>query len=158
MERARKVRIIWLIVGIVASVLAALAIPAIVLSALNGEYLLMGVAIALVAHGMYGVTFYFLAFARAGDRLRCLSAVGDGLRSYSSVGAVAQLAPSAARETLATCLKRGYLRGFYLGTDGLLPIVSEEDDSPKERACEYCGRVFSSDECPSCGAGAASAD
>ena len=151
MKRAKKARAVWLTVGILTSVLAVLSIPVIVLSALNRLYFLMAVAIALVAHGMYGVTFYFLAFARAGDRLRCLRAVDDGLRSYASVGAAACIAPSATRDTLAVCLKRDYLRGFYLGAEGLMPVVSEAVE-PRELVCAYCGSAYVGEECPSCGA------
>ena len=153
MKRAKKARAVWLTVGILTSVLAVLSIPVIVLSALNRLYFLMAVAIAFVAHGVYGVTFYFLAFARAGDRLRCLRAVTEyGLRSYDSVGASAQLSPSAARDTLARCLKRGYLFGFYLGGTALEPIVSEAEEKPTALVCEYCGSSYLAAECPSCGA------
>ena len=155
MERAERTRVIWLLVGIFTSVSAVIAIPVIVLSAISKNYFLMAVAIALVAHGMYGVTFYFLAFARAGERLRCLRAVlEEGLRSYAAIGASAQLEPRAARDALAVCLKREYIRGFYLGDEGLLPIVSEvEEELPL--TCEYCGSSFRGTECPSCGAKAA---
>ena len=151
--KSKKIRKIWLLVGIFTSVSAVVAIPVIVLSAVNKSYFLMAVAIALVAHGMYGVTFYFLAFARAGERLRVLRAVTeDGLRSYTSIGAAAGLTPTAARDALSTLLSRDYLRGFYLGSDGLLPIVSEVEEAPSEIACDYCGGVYLGEECPFCGA------
>ncbi len=153
MERAKRTRIIWLWVAILTSVSAVAAIPAIVFSALGKSYFLMALAIALVVHGFYGVTFYFLAFAKSGDRLRCVRAVSEeGLRSYEAIGAYAMMTPAVARDTLAACLKREYIRGYYLGADRLLPIVSEEE--PRELVCDYCGTVVAGDitECPSCGA------
>ncbi len=152
MERAKRTRKIWLWVAILTSVSAVAAIPAIVFSALGESYFLMALAIALVAHGFYGVTFYFLAFSRAGERLRCVRAVTEeGLRSYEAIGNYAMITPAAARDSLAACLKREYIRGYYLGDDRLLPIVSEE---PRELLCDYCGTTVADGtaECPSCGA------
>lgn len=153
MDKALAARRVWLWLGVLSSVFAGLAIPAIVLSAIGKSYFLMAVAIALVAHGFYGIPFYFLAFARAGERLRCVRAVTEeGLRSYEAIGAYAMLTPDAVFDALAASLKREYIRGYYLGADRLLPIVSEE--KPSEVVCEYCGTVLtgSATECHSCGA------
>ena len=153
MQKAKRERMTWLLVGILTSVSAVVAIPCIVFSALAGAYFWMAIAIAFTAHGFYGVTFYFLAFGRAGDRLRCVKAFDEGLRSIEAISAYTMLTPDATRDTLATCLKRELITGHYLTDLGLSPIVSEVEQA-EDIVCAYCGAHFSSKatECPSCGA------
>ena len=153
MEKAKRTRKIWLWTAVLTSVSAVVAIPAIIFSALAKSYFLMALAIALVAHGFYGVTFYFLAFARAGERLRCVRAfTEEGLRSYEAIGAYTMMTPAAVRDALAVCLKREYIRGYYLGEERLLPIASEVEQC--DVVCEYCGTTLTAgvSECRSCGA------
>ena len=153
MQRAKKEKTIWLVVGILTSVFGAAAIPCIILSALAGEYFWMAVAIAFTAHGFYGVTFYFLAFARAGDRLRCVKAFEEGLRSYDKISAYTLLTEEATKNLLAECLKKEFIVGYFLAKDGLVEIVSEAEEC-EGVICSYCGTLVKADECecPSCGA------
>ena len=154
MKKAVKMRRIWLTVGILTSVSAVAAVPVIVLSALSRSYVLMAFAIAVCAHGFYGVTFYFLAFAGAGDKLRCVRAVEEsGLRTYTAISVAVMMTEDAVKNTLAKCIKGGYLEGLVMGAFGLEPLRSEIAEVEVFR-CEYCGTVLSAgeEECPSCGA------
>ena len=153
MQKANRERTVWLVVGILTAVFAVISIPCIVFSALAGAYFPMAIAIAFVVHGFYGVTFYFLAFARAGDRLRCVKAFEEGLRSFDKISAYTMLSREATCETLALCLKKEYIVGYYLGEEGLVPIVSEVEESV-DVVCAYCGANLNSldCECPCCGA------
>ena len=153
MQKAKNEKTLWLTVGILTAVFAVVAIPCIVFSALSGAYFWMAVAIAFTAHGFYGVTFYFLAFKRAGDRIRCVMAFEDGLRSIDKIGAYTMLTEEATRQVLGECLKKEFIRGYYLGEDRLLPIESEEEKT-EDVLCAYCGAHLESIECecPCCGA------
>ena len=153
MQRANNEKTIWLVAGILTSVFGVAAIPCIILSALAGEYFWMSVAMAFTAHGFYGVTFYFLAFARAGDRLRCVKAFEEGLRTLDKISAYTMLTMDATKQILAQCIKKEFIQGYYLGDDGLVPIVSEEEES-EDIICSYCGTQLKAaeHECPSCGA------
>ena len=153
MQRAKKEKTIWLVVGILTSVFGISAIPCIILSALAGEYFWMAVAIAFTAHGFYGVTFYFLAFARAGERLRCVKAFDEGLRSYDKIGDYLLLNEQSTRKILAECLKKEFITGYYLGDEGLVEIESEAEKG-EEIICSNCGSRLKVDEreCPCCGA------
>ncbi len=151
MDKAIREMKIWLTVGIATSVLAVASIPLLVLTALKGYYFAMAVFIALVAHGFYGVTFYFLAYANSRVRIRCIEAFEDGQRRIASVARYAMIREDAARDALTVCIKKSYITGFVLSDSELVPI-SREDAA--FTTCEYCGNLIAVGEksCSSCGA------
>ena len=153
MKKALLRKRIWLIVGILTAVSIAAGVPLLVITALKAKYLLMAFLIARVAHGCYGVTFYFLAFASASADVKCLRAVEMGVLAYSDISSIVMLQPDAVRAHLGKCLSKGYIRGYMLGDLGLERIASAIDPEELPR-CEYCGTVLEqgSSECSSCGA------
>lgn len=150
MEKAIKRRKIWLTVGILTAISGVLAIPGVVITALRGIYWLMAICICFLAHAFYGVSFYFVAFAGAGETVRCINAERAGLRSFQDISSFTGLTLSATKDRILKCIKNGYITGYLLTDEGL-----EEIKVPREeRKCSYCGTVIApdSDECSSCGA------
>jgi rubrerythrin len=77
----------------------------------------------------------------------------SGLRTYTAISVAVMMTEDAVKNTLAKCIKGGYLEGLVMGVSGLEPLRSEATDTAFVE-CEYCGTVISAGEaeCPSCGA------
>lgn len=149
MEKARRMQKIWLAVVILTAVTGVLGIPGIVLSALSGMYFLMAISIALVAHALYGITFYALAMARASREARVLKAVSDyGALTISEYSEATGITEQAVAEAIVAAIKRGWLTGYKFDGYRLSHVIAPE------RRCPFCSTVYQGDtlECPSCGA------
>lgn len=153
MKKALRTKRIWLSVGILTALSTVLGIPLLVITALKAMYLAMAFLIAIVAHGFYGVTFYFLAFASAAANVRCVSAVESGVLSYSDLAPIVGVKEELLPTRLAKCITKGYIKGYIVGGAGLEPIPTPKP-SPCDVQCEFCGGIIKAGgaECPSCGA------
>ena len=156
MKKAKHAWKIWLLVLLLTAITGVAGIPGIILSAVNGIYVLMALCIALVAHAFYGITFYALAMANAGHDARVAGAVEQyGLSDLGQIAAAASLPPETAKQCLERCLRKGYLAGYMLTESGIAPIVNQRPPEPEQpRYCAYCGRKLSPGDrvCPGCGA------
>jgi len=148
MEQAKRNRRIWFSVMLITAITGVASIPGIVLFAIYEQFFLMAVCIALTVHAFFGITFYALAMANAACDVRLLRAVSSyGLCTVADLASATGMSYSTAKESLARCIKRGYLEGYSFDGDTLQHIA------PIERYCAYCGRTLSPNEaeCPGCG-------
>ncbi len=157
MEKAVKIKKIWLITGIASAVLGVASIVGIVLFAINLLYVPMAISIALTAHAFYGCPFYFLAFGNARLCERAVSAVLEhGLRDIESIAKFTMTKPNFTKTVVEKCLIKGYFTGYMLDGDKLVRLESlqDTDAETEELKCKYCGTKLSNDEkvCSSCGA------
>ena len=153
MDKAKRTRSIWLTVLILTSLSGVGGLPGIVFTALGGHFFLMALCIALVAHALYGVTFYAIAFANAACDVRVVGVILDyGLDCPPEISQATGIEEKAASESLARCIRKGYLEGYSYDGWRIEPIIEEI------RECSYCGTRLSPDTviCPSCGANASS--
>ncbi len=152
MNKAKKSKNVWLLVGILTAVFGVLGIPGLILSATHGLWLPMALCIALVVHAFYGTAMYFMAYANAGIRYRVCTAVETyGMRRAADIAAFARIPEENVEGVLDACLKREYLTS-YIFRDGVVEDIGAPP--PKQRKCAYCGTLFSADLgfCPACGA------
>lgn len=149
-----KQKSIWLWVALLTSISMVASIPAIILFAINERFLLMGISIALLAHGFYGSVFYWVAFSKRCSYIRIVKLIiNEGMLTVSilcmQTGKREQEVISILRESIV----KGYITGYYydevsLSLCKIAPIT-------KAVECESCGASVTTingfGECEYCG-------
>ncbi len=120
MKKAKKRRIIWLILGILASVSCAVGTVLLAWLSLAGHYVWAVVVGLVTAHGYYGIPFYFGAMARTRVDIAITEATLEGKLSYSEISDATGYTRDALGARLPLCIKRGYITGYTLIDDGLV--------------------------------------
>ncbi len=119
MKRARKMKVLWLSLGISSAVSAAVGTAALVWLLLSGQYVWAAVVGAITVHGFYGIPFYFAAMAGTRVDLALLSAVEGGTLSVQGISDATGYTEAAVKDRLAVCIRRGYITGYTLSDTGL---------------------------------------
>lgn len=139
MEKLKKQKTIWFLVSLLTSVFAVVAIPATVLSAINGMFLIMAFSIALLVHGFYGCIFYWLAFSKRCSLIRLLTLITkENMLSVSLLSVQTGKREVDIINSIRECIIKGYLSGYYF-------------DEVKRSLCKIVP-VTEAVECMSCGA------
>ena len=149
MDKAKRIKKIWLAVVIVTAVTAVAGLPALIVFAINDMMALMAVALVLFLHGFFGITFYALALSGASHDVRVVDAIdGQGLTNINDIAMCSALPIGSTADSIRRCMKRGYIVGYIFDGNDLIPIEK------KEYFCEYCGKTVAADTeiCSSCGA------
>ena len=154
MEKLKKQKAIWFWVALLTSIFAVVAIPAIVLSAVNKMFLLMGISIALLIHGFYGCIFYWIAFAKRCSLIRIIKLIkNQNMLSVSMLSMQTGKNDAEIIGILRECIVKGYISGYYFDDTQLclckIVPVTEAMECPSCGAsvtvvdgigkCEYCG-------------------
>ena len=119
MDKARKMKIVWLSLGVFSAVSAAVGAVLLAWLLLSGEYIWGAVAGAFTVHGFYGIPFYFSALWRTRVDLLIMDKVDSKLLSFAEISDSTGFTIEAVKSRLAVCLKRGYLVGYVLTNTGL---------------------------------------
>lgn len=119
MRKVRKIRIFWLVLAVCTAVSGVAAVAGIFFFANRSLWVPLGVCAALTLHALYGVTCYFLAFARASDDLALCRAVEEGITDLPTLSVRIRVTPAALPAVVARCIGRGYLPGGELRGDRL---------------------------------------
>ncbi len=123
MEKAKRAKKVWLTHAIISLVSVLVGAPLIAVSILTGLYPLMGVMIAVVAYGTYGIIFYFLLFSRAALAVKCVFAVEEqGLLDYSDIAEAMGVTEKACRGVISKCVGKRYLTRYGIGKDALVRV------------------------------------
>ena len=149
MEKAARNRKIWFWVMLLTSVTGVAGIPGIVLFAVHGNFLMMALCLFFTVHAFFGVTFYALAMANAGQDVRILAAIETyGALTVADLSAATSIPVGSVSASVNRSLRRGYLFGYTFDGTRLFRIL------PAERKCPFCGSMISTAEaeCPACGA------
>ena len=100
---------IWLALGIFSILSAVAGTPLLAWFAVSGWYFLTAVFVLLVAHGFYGIPFYFRAFARCGSYITVLDKYLLGITDASLISDDTSLTPQTVKLSLAYLKKKGYI-------------------------------------------------
>lgn len=97
-------------------------------------YPLLAVSLLFAIHGFYGTVFYYVGYLNAASCERAFAAIADGTTDYNSLSPIMNRRLPAIQALLGKCIKRGYLVGYTLGTDSLVPVESatNENTTPTE--------------------------
>ena len=110
MEKAKRMKLLWLCLAIFSSVSIAVGTPLLAYAALKGKYLLMSLLIAFVAHGFFTVAPYFIQLARERATLKLLPLVSkEGSISYRELASKCGLTAEGARLLTERAFKKGYI-------------------------------------------------
>lgn len=120
MQKARKMRILWLSLGIFASVSAAAGTALLAWLSLSGHYVWAVLVGIITAHGYYGIPFYFSAMARTGADIAFVGAVTEGRLSVIDISNDTGYTEDAVHKRLSICVRRGYITGYTLTDTGLV--------------------------------------
>ncbi|MBR2025210.1 MAG: hypothetical protein IKA02_05330 [Clostridia bacterium] len=139
MEKLKKQKTIWFWVALLTSILAVVSILVVVLSAINGMFLIMAFSIVLLVHGFYGCIFYWLAFAKRRSLMRLLTLITkENMLSVSLLSVQMGKREIDIINSIKECIVKGYISGYYF-------------DEVKRSLCEIVP-VTKAVECTSCGA------
>lgn len=119
MQKAKKRRLLWLILGIFSAVSAAGGTALLAYLSLSGEYAWAVLVALITAHGYYGIPFYFGAMARASADAAILAAVADEKLSVEEISAATGYTSEAVRSRLSRSLAKGYITGYTMNESGL---------------------------------------
>ena len=119
MQKVRRVRIFWLVLAVCTAVSGVASVAGIFFFVNRSLWVPLGVCVALVLHALYGVTCYFLAFARASDDLALCRAVEEGIVDLPALSARIRVTLVALPAVVNRCIGRGYLPGGQLRGDRL---------------------------------------
>ncbi len=124
MEKARKKKMLWLLLGIFSSVTAAVGTPLLAWFALRGWYVPTALFVLIVGHGFYGIPFYFRALYRASLDIACLSALADkDSASVTEISGITGITEDTALTRLRLCIERGYIRGYTLNGNSITKTI-----------------------------------
>ena len=154
MEKLKKQKSIWFWVALLTSISLAIAIPAIVLTAINEMFLLMAISIAMLLHGFYGCIFYWIAFSKRCSLIRIIKLIiNDNMLSVSMLSMQIGKSETEIIYVLRECIVKGYISGYYFDDTGLClckitPVTEAMECSSCGASvtvingigkCEYCG-------------------
>lgn len=110
MNKALAMKRVWLLLGVFSAVSAAIGTPLMALCALKLEYVPLVLLALFVGHGIWGVTFYFIAYSRERATIRILPHLyGAGNISYATLGSLVGMTEEGARRITERALKKGYI-------------------------------------------------
>ena len=108
MDSLRKKCVLWLSLGIFSVISATVGTVLLALAALDGLYFAVAILIVVVAHGFYGIPFYFTALMRTRADISTLSEYEAGNTTPKGVAEATGLTESAARDSISR-LRKGKL-------------------------------------------------
>ena len=105
---------VWLLVAIASLVLATLGMAGVFVFALKLRYVLLGISVFLVGHGLYGAPFYLVAFDNFRATEKILSAMESGADTLSEISEKTRLKPDFIKKLLQKAKKRGFISEISL--------------------------------------------
>ena len=95
-------------------------------------YPLLAVSLVFAIHGFYGIVFYYVGYLNAASCERALAAIADGTTDYAALSPIMNRRIPSLTLLLDKCIRRGYLVGYTLGQDALVPTENQENTTPTE--------------------------
>lgn len=145
-----------LILSFVLTAAFVLGIPAIIFGAVNKWWILMGVGIACVVIGFYGLPIAWTNFGGLRGLARLVSAIEEEhIYTVNELAAQLSLSEKEVRKRLDKCFQKSYLRGYRREGDAV--TLNEETALEKRQflaECPNCGAKFTytreHPRCPYC--------
>jgi len=157
MKKVNRRKNVALFVCLLLSILTVAGIPAIPLGFVFDMIWLAIIGIVFVAHGFYGITFYWLWFAglvKCSKVVRCVE--HDYMYNVNEISQHTQLPVESVQKQINRAINKGFLVGVKF--DGI--NITSNDNQPLKRngvrvQCAYCGTFFyrtvDNHDCPNCG-------
>ncbi len=158
MKKTFKNKMIWLIISIAVSVSIPCSLLLIVFGFSKEDLLWLGfIGMILMMHGFYGVTFYWIKFARVSKYHRIVRMIDKlNYRNAREIAETLHYGRDFVNKTIRLAIEREWITGYKFNGLTLVPLNSEENEANKQLTCAYCGAKFTNEKevisCPFCGA------
>lgn len=159
MKTTLRNKTLWLIISILVSISLPAGIIMIIFGfALEGMAWVAILGIVFVVHGFYGITFYWMQFAKVSKYHRVVRMVERlHMTNAAEISEATHLGRDFVNRTLRLAIEREWITGYKFNGTNLVPAEPEKKKEPEEHTCEYCGAKFFSNfegafKCPNCGA------
>ena len=159
MKTTLRNKIIWLIISILVSVSLPAGILMIILGfAIKGMGWVAITGIVLAVHGFYGITFYWMQFAKVSKYHRVVRVIERlHLTNAAEISEATHLGRDFVNRTIRLAIEREWITGCKFNGTSLIPAEDVKKKAPTEQTCEYCGAKFFNNtegafKCPNCGA------
>lgn len=158
MKKAKRSKNLALIVAILVSISFVGGIPLIPIGFVGNNLVMAIIGIVLVAHGFYGVTFYWLWFASLVGRARVVRAIEEmNLYTVKEISEHLQQNPETVKKNIIKSIDKGWIVGLLFDGNGLYANDNEPLVKNGVRVkCDYCHTFYIRSrnmyKCPCCGA------